>query len=233
VKTRVIAVTTQRSEPDWLVNDLVANLSPWVADVLVLQVPKSGPWGHEGQQNATKREMLRKAGATWALFVDPDERIEDRAAEAVPPILHAAYQAGSRYGVYGFPLREMWTPDAYRVDGSWGHKMPRHRLFWLRSNAVYPDKPIHSGVAPLSTRRYREVLPVNLYHLKNIEPSNRTERAKAYMQADPTFAHQRPETAQLNWDWMADETNLQLETIPEGRGFTPPYAHPYTFTAPA
>jgi hypothetical protein len=230
---RVIAVTTQRSEPDWLIDDLMANLRLWVADVLVLQVPKTGPWGHEGEQNATKREMLRKAGATWVLFVDPDERIEDRAAELVPPILHAAYQAGNRHVVYGFPLREMWTPDAYRVDGNWGEKMPRHRLFWLRRDASYPHKPIHSGTAPLSTRRYREVLPVNMYHLKNIEPSNRVERAKAYMNADPDFVHQRAETSARNWDWMADETGLQLEGIPPGRGFTPPYSRPYAFTAPA
>lgn len=226
---RVVAVTTQRDEPDWLVNDLTANL-PWCADVLVHKVPRSGPWGHEGQQNAAKRELLRQAGATWALFVDPDERIENAAADIIPDLLGQARRGTAT--AFGFPLREMWTPTAYRVDGTWGAKKPRVRLFWLRPEGVYPDKPIHCGVAPFGSRASMALLPVNLYHLKNIEPGNRVERAKAYMAADPAFAHQKPETVQQNWDWLTDETGLQLEEIPEGRGFTPVYTRPYEFRAP-
>lgn len=232
---RVVAITTVRSEPDWLVEGLVRNLSPWCADVLVHRVPTTGPWGHEGKQLADKRRMLIQAGATWALFVDPDERIEDRAAEVLPAILEHDYRSSDRDGprtVYGFPLKEMWTPEAYRIDGTWGDKLPRHRLFWLRHNARWPDKPIHCSPAPRGSKPHRVRLPVNLYHLKNIEPSNRIERARAYMDADPDFAHQRPESAARNWDWMSDETGLELESIPEGRGFTPPYTRAYEFRAP-
>lgn len=230
---RVLAVTTQRDEPDWLIDDLMVNLRDVVSDVLVHKVSRTGPWGHEGRQNLAKRDLLRAAGATWALFIDPDERLDHSAADYIPGIVASARLIDGTQA-FGFPLREMWTPTAYRIDGSWGNKKPRVRLFWLRpeSGMAYPNRPIHCGVAPRGSGRTAEVLPVNLYHLKNIEPENRAERAKAYMAADPEFAYQKPETAQRDWDWLTDETGLQLEEIPPGQGFTPPYTRPYEFKAP-
>lgn len=230
-RSRVVACTTQRNEPDWMLEDLHTNLAGWVDEIVVLQVPKTGPWLHEGEQNARKRAMLAKAGAQWAMHIDPDERIEDRAAHVIPLVLRRG--APGTMTVLGFPLREMWTPTAYRMDGDWGNKLPRMRLWRFDAPGLtYAHKAIHSPSTPRGSRYFRHTLDLNMYHLKNIEPANRVERAKAYMAADPNFEHQRPETRARNWNWLVDETGLLLEEIPEGRGFSPSYTRPYEFKAP-
>jgi hypothetical protein len=228
---RITATYKRRDEPDSLIADLRANLEPWIDEFVELQTDREAPgWPHEGRMLAKQRRLLREAGAGWVLFIDPDERIEDRAADIVPPILAANRNIDA---VYGFPLREMWTPTAWRTDGEWGSKMPRHRLFHLHRGQTFRDKPIHCGVAPTSTRRNRVDLPVVMYHLKNIEPANRVARAEAYLAADPRFEHQRREHGRQDWSWLHDETGLQLSEIEPGRGFTPPYvAGSYQFTVP-
>jgi hypothetical protein len=227
VRPHITATFAVRDEPDSLVDGLVRNLAPWVDEFVRVDVPRTGPWGHEGELRSRQRRLCRDRGATWVLFIDPDERIEDRAAEVVPAALERAH----RRDVIGFPLREMWTPTAYRVDGQWAAKKPRRRLINLANpSAVYPHKPIHCGLAPAGVRR-RITLPVNLYHLKNIEPANRVQRAEAYLAADPEFRHQRREGR--DWSWLHDEAGLELEEIPAGRGFSPAYeAGSYLFTAP-
>lgn len=225
----ITATWKRRDEPDELIADLRANLAPWVDAFVELQTDRTAPgWPHEGDMLRQQRRLLRDAGATWVLFIDPDERIEDRAASVV----RAAIAAGHHHNIYGFPLREMWTPTQWRCDGQWGTKMPRHRLFYLhRSGVVYAHKPIHCGVAPRGGRDRRVTLDVAMYHLKNIEPENRVARAEAYLAADPTFAHQRREGK--DWSWLHDETDLELAEIEPGRGFSPAYAAgSYRFTVP-
>jgi hypothetical protein len=231
---RITATWKRRDEPEWLIDDLRANLAPWVDSFVELQTDRDAPrWPHEGRMLREQRRLLRQAGATWVLFIDPDERIEDRAAQLVRPAIEAAL-ATEHDPVFGFPLREMWTPTQWRCDGQWGSKMPRHRMFLLRpggSGQRFANKPIHCGVAPFTLRRHRIVLPTAMYHLKNIEPANRVERAAAYLAADPTFKHQRREGK--DWSWLHDEEGLELAEIEPGRGFTPPYvAGSYQFKAP-
>lgn len=229
---RIVATYARRDEPDSLVDGLHENLAPWVSDIIPVQVPRTGPWGHEGELRQRQRDLVSKLapdhrGGVWVLFIDPDERLEDTAATIVP----AALAAGARRDVYGFPLREMWTPTAYRVDSGWADKKPRRRLYHLRPGQTFVNKPIHCGIVPTNRVRERVTLPVNLYHLKGIEPGNRVERARAYVDSDPLYQHQR--RASQDWSFLYDETGLVLETIPEGRGFSPPYvAGSYVFTAP-
>lgn len=226
-RTRVVATFAVRSEPQWLVDDLMANLRPWVHDFAVIDNREQrGGWHHEGELNARKRALCEQMGATWVLFVDPDERIEDRTADGILGRL----ESGHPGDVYGFEFYEMWTPTQFRVDGDWGRKLPRHRLFRLAAGQVFANKPIHCGIVPAHRNRQRHTLPWRLYHLKNIEPRNRVERAAAYTAADPEFRHQRREGK--DWSWLHDETGLELRTIEPGRGFTPPYSRPYLFTAP-
>lgn len=225
---RIIATYAVRGEPQWLVDDLRANLAPWVDGFAEIDNRgQTGGWAHEGDLRARQRDACRALGADWALFVDPDERIEDRAAQIVP----AAIEAGPINAVYGFPLREMWTPTQHRVDGDWLRKKPRRRLIPMRTGArAWPDKPIHCGLAPLDVPLRRITLDVLLYHLKSIEPANRTARADAYLAADPQFAYQRREGR--DWSWLHDETGLRTEPIEWGRGFSPPYSRPYRFQPP-
>lgn len=229
--TRPVHLTAtykRRDEPQWLIDDLRENLAPWVDQFVEVQTDRDAPgWPDEGKLLAAQRDACRAAGASWVLFVDPDERIEDRAVSVVRPALARA----TTNLVFGFPLREMWTPTQWRTDGAWGEKMPRHRLFHLHEGQVFRTKPIHCGVAPPSLRQNRIELDVAMYHLKNIEPENRVARAEAYLAADPRFEYQRREGK--DWSWLHDETDLTLAEIERGRGFTPPYvAGSYRFTVP-
>jgi hypothetical protein len=218
------AIYARRDEPQELIDGLLENLA-WVDRVIEVPTPRDGPWPHEGKLNAHKRDLLAAAGGGWSLFIDPDERIEDRAAELIPPILAAA----SRRTIFTFPFREMWTPDEWRSDGKWGVKGDRKRLFHLHGGQRFADKPIHCQPIPQVSRLLRQRLPVFLYHLKMIEPDNRRERARAYNVADPAGRW-------LNggdWSHLYDEQGLELTQIEPGRGFSPPYRlGSYRFTAP-
>lgn len=253
----LVVTWTVRNEPQWLVDQLVENvrgmamLTGGFRAVEVDNRSQRGGWGHEGEMRQRQRaqivgEVLRPRGLTraWVLQLDPDERLEKNAAGE----LHAALrrfeterQAGELHRcTISFPLREMWTPTAYRIDNGWATKKPRARLFCLDLNArqSFGTKPIHQGImprgcgcCPQDAPRWRVRLPVNLYHLKNIEPLNRVARAAAYLSADPTFAHQAREGK--DWSWLYDEDGLELETIPPGQGFSPAYDRPYEFIQPS
>lgn len=218
------AIYARRDEPQELIDGLRQNLS-WVDHLIELPVDSTGPWQHEGELNARKRQLLAAAGARWVLFIDPDERIEDRAAELIPPLLTGA----SRRTIFMFPFREMWTPTQWRSDGPWGAKGDRKRLFHLMAGQRFPNKPIHCQPVPMASRLVRQRLPVFMYHLKMIEPENRRERARAYLDADPAGRW-------LNggdWSVLYDEQGLQLTEIESGRGFSPPYRlGSYRFVAP-
>lgn len=224
---RITVTYKRRDEPQSLIDDLRKNLS-WADAFVELQTDRNAPgWPHEGELLRAQRRACRRAGATWVLFVDPDERLEDRAAHVV----RTAIESASTDTLFGFPLREMWTPTAWRVDGEWGRKMPRHRLFHLHGGQTFAHKPIHCAAAPMTLRRNRVTLDVAMYHLKNIEPENRHSRAEAYTRADPHFRWQRREGK--DWSWLYDETGLQLAEIEPGREFSPPYeVGSYRFVVP-
>lgn len=232
-----------RNEPSWLVDQFRENLG-WVDGFAEVDNRRqTGGWGHEGEMRAQVRRAVFKAagrGPAWLLQLDPDERLQDDACVKVPAALNrATHDVGigrdridTRRCVFRFPLREMWSPTTYRTDNGWAAKKPRARLFYLTREwpQSFVKKPIHCRVAPMETAGVVD-LDVWLYHLKNIEPANRTERAAAYLAADPTFRYQRREGK--SWDWIADETGLVEESIPAGREFTPAYSQRYEFRRPS
>lgn len=226
-----------RSEPQWLVDQLRENCA-WVDGFAeVDNRHQRGGWAHEGEfKRAQRNAVLQASGgaAAWALFLDPDERLERSAAEVIRRVVMSAPSGLA----IGFPLREMWTPTAYRIDGPWAAKKPRRRMYLLDPGlpkSAFPHKPIHCGVVPKTITRRVTLEAVRLYHLKNIEPRNRVERADAYYAADPAFQHQRPESRRLGragWNWVHDEEGLELREIEAGREFTPAYDRAYRFEAP-
>lgn len=241
----LLVVYAVRDEPDWLVDDMRTNLKPIATEFLELDNrAATGIWQHEGELRGRQIELIRSwcghrgLAGVWVLQMDPDERLEDCAAYALPAYLGAA-EAEWGHALHqvtlSFPLREMWTPTAYRTDNGWADKKPRVRLFWYdmaRRQRFRTERRIHVGLMPAQTSqdRRRIATSINLYHLKNIEPMNRVARAAAYLAADPDFQWQRREGR--DWSWMYDETGLTLEEIPAGRSFTPPYDRPYTFVVP-
>lgn len=234
-RAKIVATYKRWAEPDSLIADLRANLSPWVDAFVELRNPTTGPWPHEGQALERQRQLVRREhGNVWVLFVDPDERIEDGAVNVVREAIARAESRGpGRQAQFQFPLREMWTPTQWRKDGDWGRKKPRTRLYHLHPGQRFRDKPIHCGVVPVGPSGNRITLPVAMYHLKNIEPANRVARAQAYLDADPRFEYQRSEAGRRDWSWLYDETYMELAEIEPGRGFTPPYVMgSYLFTPP-
>lgn len=221
---RLIAVYARRHEPQWLIDDMRANLAPWVdgfAEVDDRDRDPAEAWGHEGQMRTRQRQAALDAGADWVLAVDPDERIEDRARTALRPLL-----ARIRPSLIRLPLRELFAPDQYRVDGVWG-RYRRTRLYPLMDGQTMSDKPIHAPAVPVGSGLPRLDIDVNLYHLKMVEPQNRPARANAYAGAEAQHG-----VRGRRWARLAQTGGMRLAAIPRGRRFTPGYHRPYVIGAP-
>lgn len=216
---RLIAVYGRRHEPDWLVEGLIANVSPWVDGIAVVDDrgrDPAEPWGHEGRFRARQRQAAVDAGADWVLVLDPDERLEDRAGEVIRPLVEQ-----NRDELYRLRLCELFTPTAYRVDGRW-NVLRRARLYPIRPGQQMSDKPIHAPPIPVRTGYPVVDLDVNLYHLKMIEPANRAARARAYSRAEAQHG-----VRLRQWGALRTTGGMRLRSIAAGRGFSPGYSRPY------
>lgn len=190
-------------EPDWLIDDLRANIKGVCNDVFEFDSrDRDELWIPRDVFNNTLRQGAIKMGADYMLVVAPDERLEKRAADVIRRLVERDTKLS-----YKFNLREMYTPTAYRVDGIWGKKR-RIRLHYLHG--------------PISVER----VDLNIYHLKHIEPENRRSRAEIHTLTNTA------DNKRLGFDYLADEHGLKLEEIPAGREFTPAYTRPYMFEMP-
>ena len=223
MKAHITAIYARRDEPQTLVDDLRTNLG-WCDRILEVQVPREGPWGHEGALLARMRDTARSAGATWTLWMAPDERLEDRAGDALRTLLPTV----DRRGALSFDVREMWTPTQWRSDGIWG-RLRQHRLIHLHPGQTFQNKPLHCPVIPKQAWQFEQYSGLALYHLKHIEPANRIQRVLAYQRADPGFNSQPP-LREDGWGWLVDEEGMELV---DAQPFSPPYvAGSYRFVAP-
>jgi hypothetical protein len=194
-----------------LVPDLIENLRPIVGGYIALD--DRGAEELFSPEPPRRRRLIRAArdmGAQWVLSIDPDERLERAAAEVLPRLT-----AVSEPVSLGFWLRELYAPDAYRVDGLWGTKV-RYRLFPLLEGQRFSKQPLH---APPHPRQYAQRLTgLNLYHLKMITHDRRVARRDLYRMLDPENALQP-----MGYDYLADDEGAQLEQIPPDRGYWPPH----------
>ncbi len=164
----------------------------------------------------TRRNLLlaaaRDMGADWILAVDPDERFEATLAERIGEL--TAAPPNTRWS---FELREMFTPDAYRVDGLWGRKKAM-RLFPCLPALNASPAALHGGWIADNSGVVRRSTGINLYHLNMISPQRRQRRRDLYAAADPERAHQA-----IGYDYLVDERDAVLEEIPAGREYHPPH----------
>ena len=208
-KQRVVAVFSYRFDAH-LVPDLLANLDPIVDGWIAYDDrAASGIFSSEPQRRRALLSAARESGADWVLAVDPDERFESALAERIGRLMNVPRQIA-----WGFRLRELYTPDSYRIDGPWGRKI-QHRLFRAYDIEAFPEKALHGPLVPSSGFKLRDS-GLDLYHLKCIEPRRRTARRDLYNRLDPEGAHQA-----IGYDYLADETGIVLENIPAGRGYRP------------
>ncbi|MFN8643136.1 MAG: LCP family protein [Candidatus Binatia bacterium] len=165
-------------------------------------------------RRAAAREVTRarELGADWVLGIDPDERLERAAAERIDEMVRVEGR-----GRVGLRLRELYAPDAYRVDGVCGGErsvpplsaaagpaflragLPR-RLDADRTGAPAPAL----GAQPLPS--------------ENDRAGAAPRRRDLYNHVDPDRTYQR-----IGYDYLAEESGLLLETIPAGREYAPPH----------
>jgi len=216
--SRLVAVYGRRHEPQWLIDDLEANLAPLVDAVVCVddrERAATEAWGHEGRFRARQREAAMAAGPDWVLVVDADERLEDRAGHLLRVL------ADGSEALYRFPMRELFTPTSYRIDGRWPH-IRRTRMYPVRDGQQMSVKPIHAPPIPILTGLPTVDVDINFYHLKMIEPANRLARARAYARAEAQHSVKRRQ-----WGALTTTIGMRLMPIPAGREFTPGYTRPY------
>lgn len=149
------------------------------------------------------------------LGIDPDERLERGAATRLRTLARLPLVRS-----WVFNLREMYAPDAYRIDGVWGRKR-QARLFRLMPDQFpiaergsFETAALHQPWVSAGWRQQQSGL--NLYHLKMIAPQRRQARSDLYSALDPERRYQR-----IGYDYLADEAGMQLERIPAGREYLP------------
>jgi hypothetical protein len=214
-RPRCIAVFSFRYDAQ-LVPALIENLRP-VVDGWISWDDRQAASSFTGDTERRKRliQAAYDAGAQWVLAMDPDERLERAAAEIVPRLIRAPLTAS-----WSFRLRELYAPDAYRVDGVWGEKRQSrlfrlfHHQFPIADKGSFQTAELHQPwVSGGMGRRHAEL---NLYHLKMITPERRQARSALYNALDPEARFQR-----IGYDYLADDSGAVLEKIAAGREYLP------------
>ncbi|MBN9272169.1 MAG: hypothetical protein J0J15_18365 [Mesorhizobium sp.] len=212
-RKRLLAVFSYRYDAQ-LVPDLLANIDPVVDGWIAFDDrAASGVFSSEPARRRALLGAACDAGANWILAIDPDERLERGVADAVGRLMATS----RRRKAWGFHCREMYTPDAYRVDGVWGDKV-QHRLFSAYDAAEYQSADLHGQWFPPSGGFALRHCGLNLYHLKMIGPRRRAGRRDIYNHLDP-----RRDFQPIGYDYLTDEAGVRLETIARGREYHPPH----------
>jgi len=219
-KSKLVAMCGWKYEPEWMIEEMKENMS-FVDEFVILDCRKRDElWIHEGHYRLILREMAREKKADWVLVCAPDERYEKNAG----PRIRELIDYNNEDKMYTFQLRELFNPVWYRIDGIWGNKA-RRRLYPLKDNQRMSYTPIQCPPVPSSPLE-RYDIDINIYHLKMIEPENRTMRTKVFNALDPDSKYQH-----VGYDYLDDEKEAEMERIPEGREYYPKYRK-YIFSVP-
>ncbi|HET7717360.1 MAG TPA: glycosyltransferase family A protein [Bauldia sp.] len=207
-RPRVVAGFSFRYDAH-LVPDLIENLRP-IVDGYVAYDDRAATelFSDERQRRLKIIAEAKRLRARWIIFIDPDERLEDGVAKQIRRLTEVDGRV-----VWGFRFRELYTPDAYRVDGPWGKKM-RYTLFPLRDGQKFNRALLHGPHHPLGYERRNSRL--NVYHLKMIAPERRAGRRDLYKALDPDARFQK-----IGYDYLADDSGAVLKRIRPGRGYSP------------
>lgn len=209
-------------EPKWLVDQLYENLKDWVDDFAMLDCrDRDELWIHEGEYRDKLREIARQKKADWVLLTSPDERWEKDAGKIIRPLI----DDNQDKKILEVQLRELYTPTQYRIDGIWGTKY-RRRIWPLLEKLTYKSQRIQCPAAPENPDFASVNIPVNIYHLKMIEPENRALRVKVFKKLDPIDQFQW-----CGYNYLDDEGGMELQGIPSGREYYPAYRK-YLFQVP-
>jgi hypothetical protein len=169
----------------------------------------------DGKNHRALTEAAWKHDADWLFGIDADERVERRFRERAEREIAAAESRGP--DAVWVPFRELWdSPDQYRSDGIWGGKRkvclfrsdPDHRFDDRRVHALWASVPEPPDGWPNAD--------LALYHLRMIHPQDRAARHARYERIDPDHRWQT-----IGYDYLLDETGMELTPIPPGRHYAP------------
>jgi hypothetical protein len=219
-KNKLVAMLGWKYEPRWLIDDFKKNMD-FVDDFAILDCrDRDELWIHEGEYRLKLIKMATELKADWVLCSSADERFEKNAGKVIRSLI----DDNKERFVYEFDLKEMYTPTKYRVGGIWNKT--RLRLFPLLKGQVFKYQPIQCSAVPQNGDYVFKHINLNIYHLKMIEKENRKLRTQVFNKLDPLREYQGP-----GYDYLNDETGLELEKIPKGREYYPKYRK-YIFNVP-
>jgi glycosyltransferase involved in cell wall biosynthesis len=181
----------------------------------VLREPPDRPAWDEVGNFRRLVDAARRAGATWAVTLDADERVERdfrRRAERV-------IARGRLFGIdaYTVRIRDLWDGEGqFRCDGIWARKAPP-RMFALRDDHEFADAELHAPKVPLQAIRDRTLAAADLevYHLRMIRPEDRQARRERYERLDPEARWQPRE----GYAYLTDERELKLRPVSRRRDY--------------
>ena len=205
-----------------LVPSLIANIEPMVDGWISYDDREATVlYSSEPERRRLLIEAALEVGASWLLAVDPDERIEAGFAKKIRRLTRTR-----RPTAFVFNLRELYAPDAYRIDGIWGQKKIA-RLVSLHEGMVFDVGALHSSWHELYPRYRLRSARTNIYHLKMLTSERRNARRSLYEALDPERALQR-----AGYEYLTDESALVLCRIPRKRGFRPPHVEDHGLWMP-
>lgn len=167
------------------------------------------PFMFESRNRALLLREALSEGATHVLCADADERFENTFLRNMRYIVE-----NNPLDAYSLQVRDLWnSPDQYRIDNPWNSK--RKAILFdaelIAEGNHLPQSKLH---APWMTTIPPKPLEWNLYHLGSMTPELRAERVRRHNEADPEKKFQS-----IGYDYLADESGLQLEAIGPGRGW--------------
>lgn len=205
----VVCLTSFRYDAH-LVPDMKRNLAG-VVDGFVLWDDRQAAqkYSSEPERRARLLAAARDLGANWVLGVDPDERFEPAMAARIRDLTAGPDR------IWTFDLRELWSPTSWRSDGIWAKKAVA-RLWPLHPELEHRFQPLHSSWAPQDSGLPRKMAGIALYHLKTIDARRREKRSALYAALDP-----ERKFSGRGYDYLKDETGLELTEIPPERMYQP------------
>ncbi len=210
---KIVAVTSYRFDKDYL-NDYKKNLVGLVDDYIIEYDEQGVFFLDEGRQRKKLIDLASSKGADWVIVMDPDERLEQDAPKRLKELVN---NLKGKKALIQVNLRELYTKKHYRVDGLWNQKK-RIIAFPLLPDNIYSDNKLHPRRQPLNEDFKLVVTDINLYHLKQINPKLRKQRKDLYNKLDPQHIYQ-----DIGYDYLDDETGLELQEIPVNRMYRPKY----------
>jgi len=212
---KIVALVTYKYDSDYL-SDLKDNLDN-LADEIIVKFDQHGDfWKDEGKYRSEMVATAEQVGADYIVVIDPDERFEVETATKLKTLMRQYLPTNERV-LFEFNYRELYEPDAYRIDGTWGEKT-RVMAFRSLPDNVFSDAKLHTPRQPLNEDSLVIKTGLNVYHLKHINPALREHRAEIYKKLDPNAIYNP-----VGYDYLNDETNMRLSKISIGKEYNPPY----------